>query len=278
MYIGSTVPTDRPTAATQETFNEYAQRRSWHAEEGAALACGIVPRKGNLSYRPYDDSVEQSSRRTWGHLFADGIGRILTLYERAVRASDWDFLAPYPYVAPVAFIAFCDEVGVRIPPGLRASVERFAKSQQAGPDNENAAVRSTGTEAVSSKRQIRDRKKRRRQTVLEKRKSTCARLAMPVAAKLKDAGVRISITQLQVLVQSNAPLDRTVGESTFQNYVTEWRRGQSKLARLLRVVLWPEAGRPTNNLLIKQKTKIRERLPEYSEILFGDGRPKKLLK
>ena len=123
------------------------------------------------------------------------------------------------------------------------------------------------------------KQKRRRASTVAKRKSSYAAQTHQVAVVLREANVKVSAAQLQELVEGHAPpLDRNVKHSTFQTYVRDWRRNgrtQKRMAKVLRDVLWPESGRPSEEQLAEQKM----RMPiEYAEILSGKSLPKKFLK
>ena len=149
MYSGSTVPVDRPARADEKTFEDFAQRPFWHAEEGAALVLGFTPRRGKLKYRPLDDKEHDRTPGaekavSWGQLFAGELGEILSRYSQAVESRGWDFRASYPYVAPAAFIEFCDRSGMQLPAGLRkasGALRRVAQCRQVtGGSNKSVAA------------------------------------------------------------------------------------------------------------------------------------------
>ena len=265
MYSGSTVPVDRPARADEKTFEDFAQRPFWHAEEGAALVLGFTPRRGKLKYRPFDDKEHDRTPGaekavSWGQLFAGELGEILSRYSQAVESRGWDFRASYPYVAPAAFIEFCDRSGMQLPAGLRKAIRRSPPRSSM----------PTGSSRI--------KQKRRRASTIAKRKSSYAAQTHQVAVVLREANVKVSAAQLQELVEWQATLDRNVKQSTFQTYVRAWRRNggtQKPMAKVLRDVLWPESGRPSEEQLAEQKM----RMPiEYAEILSGKSLPKKFLK
>jgi hypothetical protein len=123
------------------------------------------------------------------------------------------------------------------------------------------------------------KQKRRRASTVAKRKSIYAAYTHRVAVVLQKAKVKVSAAQLQELVEGHAPpLDRNVKHSTFQTYVRDWRRNgrtQKRMAKVLRDVLWPESGRPSEEQRAEQKVRMPT---EYAAILSGKPPSKKFLK
>jgi hypothetical protein len=54
-YAGNTAPTEWPRRADRSTYEAYAKLPSWHVEEAASLAAGLIPRQNlHLKFRPID--------------------------------------------------------------------------------------------------------------------------------------------------------------------------------------------------------------------------------
>ena len=258
MYRGVTIsrPAERATVAT---YAAYSRRPAWLVEEAAALVTGFVPRSGlELDFRPEageekePSKVRQSGAPEWADLLArsGSVGRVISAYARTRHVRNWEFPEHELFVEPAAFVEWCSEAGIPVPTRFRAAVEL------------------TGGRSRSRVRQKRRIAKRRRQPVTAKRKASYKTRTALIAQELFNADVRVWVFQLQILVEHEPQVDRTVAASTFQRYLEEWRAERSKLAKALRSALVGEPGRPTVEQLDAQKRTMRSKLPHCVAILW----------
>ena len=64
MYAGNTVPTERPRRADRSTYETYAKLPSWHVEEVASLAAGLIPVKTSTGISVQSTVCRKSQSRT----------------------------------------------------------------------------------------------------------------------------------------------------------------------------------------------------------------------
>ncbi len=255
MYSGRTVPHDWPTRATRETYALYAAKPSWHIEEATTLAAGFRPRNPfYLNFQPMEGAPTEpkprSDAKTWAQLFDGPIGQNISAYARARRVVGWRFPADELYVSPSQFLEFCSKSGIQVP---RALTE---------------AVKAVPRRRTSSATRVDTDKTIRRPSAVATREAQYKKSAGPIVAKLKTNGVRVSASQLKVLIEHDARPDRTVKPRTFQGYIDRWKErvaADRKLARLLPQVLRKEAGRPGDDEVEEQKNKMPK---EYSAVLW----------
>jgi len=73
MYAGNTLPTEWPRRADRSTHETYAKLPSWHVEEVASLAAGLIPRQNfHRNFRPIHSVPEEpkpyEDAKTWSAL------------------------------------------------------------------------------------------------------------------------------------------------------------------------------------------------------------------
>ena len=95
MYAGNTVPTEWPRRADRSTYETYAKLPSWHVEEAASLAAGLIPRQNfHRNFRPIHSVPEEpkpyEDAKTWGALLdeTEPVGRVMSLLARARGVSN----------------------------------------------------------------------------------------------------------------------------------------------------------------------------------------------